>query len=224
MSVVLIRNATEDDIEDLFARLNSGEPLTAADRRNATGADMAALIRDVARRPFFAAGAGSPGARDHRLELAARILSIEHADPDGRGKLPDLRNRALDAFVESNRRLAPGARSALLAQVDAGLRLLERVLGPDRPPLAHHGRMPLHYLFVRLVARQEPEAVAGLRGFLERFERARATDLRRPPARRDPGLAEYGQLAAHGRSERRNVDRRLEILRAALRAERGVAE
>jgi len=43
LSVVLIRDATEDDIEDLFARLNSGEPLSAAERRNARGGDMAAL-------------------------------------------------------------------------------------------------------------------------------------------------------------------------------------
>src|SRR5919198_2448554 len=41
LSVVLIQNATEEDIEELFARLNNGQPLNAAEKRNARGGEMA---------------------------------------------------------------------------------------------------------------------------------------------------------------------------------------
>src|SRR5688572_31542131 len=53
LAVVLIQNAREEDIEDLFSRLNNGEPLNAAEKRNAMGGEMARLVREVAARPFF---------------------------------------------------------------------------------------------------------------------------------------------------------------------------
>ena len=53
LSVVLIQKASEEDIEELFSRLNNGEPLNAAEKRNAMGGDMCVLIRDVAKHDFF---------------------------------------------------------------------------------------------------------------------------------------------------------------------------
>src|SRR5687768_761019 len=53
LSVVLIQNATPDDIEELFSRLNNGEPLNAAEKRNAIGGSMIQLARELARHPFF---------------------------------------------------------------------------------------------------------------------------------------------------------------------------
>ena len=53
IDVVLVQNATEDDIEELFSRLNNGEPLNAAEKRNALGGDMATLIPEVSIHKFF---------------------------------------------------------------------------------------------------------------------------------------------------------------------------
>lgn len=53
LDVVLVQNADEDDIEELFSRLNNGEPLTAAEKRNAMGGDMCQLVRDISKEKFF---------------------------------------------------------------------------------------------------------------------------------------------------------------------------
>src|SRR5919106_4807296 len=47
LTVVLIQNATEEDIDFIFFRLNNGEPLNAAEKRNALGGDAARMVRDL---------------------------------------------------------------------------------------------------------------------------------------------------------------------------------
>ena len=89
LSVVLIQNATEEDIEDLFSRLNNGEPLNAAERRNTRGGDMARLVREVAKRPFFTERLRFSNARYRHLDLAARLLLIERSLGEGDGAVPD---------------------------------------------------------------------------------------------------------------------------------------
>jgi hypothetical protein len=226
LSVVLVQDATEEDIEDLFSRLNSGEPLNAAEKRNARGGDMAALVRLVARRPFIADRLGWAHTRYRHLELASRLLLLEQADRV-MGPLPDLGGRALDTFVDSNRLLAPAERDDLIARVDAGLGRLERIFREDDPLLAGQPPVPVYYLFAREVARagsigsrvgDGSEALDGYRSFLERFQKARLNAREQPNGEPDATLAEYTQLGAHRPTEAASLARRLEILLDRFRA------
>lgn len=212
LAVVLIQRATVDDIEDLFSRLNNGEPLNAAEKRNAMGGDMAALVRRVAGHAFFTNRLGYANTRYRHLELAARILAIEHADVDGEGFATGLRSRDLDAFVSDNRKLKPAARAALLGRVNERLETMAAAFEPADPLLARQSLPLLYYLFVRSVARRDPASLAGLRPFLIEFEQNRQDELARPDGRPDPDLAEYTHLMQHGTHEPRSLARRLEIL------------
>ena len=60
LDVVLVQNAEEEDIEDLFSRLNNGEPLVAAEKRNAMPGAMTQLIREVAAFTNFKGAFGVP--------------------------------------------------------------------------------------------------------------------------------------------------------------------
>jgi len=216
LSVVLIQNATEEDIEELFSRLNNGEPLNAAERRNARGGDMARLIRELARRPFFTDRLRFSNARYHHLDLAARLLLIEWSLGDAEAPVPDLRSRALDRFVEAGRRLGSGERAGPLARADRVLGFLERAFGGADPLLATQSAPPLYYLFARPFALDEAAkpSPGAVRGFLERFEAERRADLERPEDRRDHALAEFSDLAQRGANDPRGLDRRLQILTA----------
>ena len=135
LSVVLIRDAGEADIEDLFSRLNNGEALNAAERRNALGGDMAMLIREVARRPFFGERLRFPNARYQHLALATTLLAVEMARRAGEPDLPDLGDAALETFVRDHRRLAEADRAALIHEIDEQLELATLVLSPGDPRL-----------------------------------------------------------------------------------------
>ena len=135
LSVVLIKNATEEDIEDLFSRLNNGEPLNAAEKRNAMGGDVAKLIREVAKGPFFAERLHFSNARHHQYDLAARLLVIEHALlahpldhlPEPVGTDPKTDPSAVAALVDG--RMDPGAcRNTTVDRVVVGIGGLQ-----DRP-------------------------------------------------------------------------------------------
>lgn len=197
LAVVLIQKATPADIEDLFSRLNNGEPLNAAERRNALGGDAMKLARAVASHRFFAERVRFSNARYAHLEAATRVVVAEwHTQADAQA-VPDLRPRALDAFVREHRRIPAADRRSLLEAVRTRLDLLAEVFGPDDPLLGTQAALPVYYLLAR---RFEPEALgraAGqLRDALQGAERPRG------------GAAEPGALA-----------RRLDLLVSRLETE-----
>ncbi|HEU0235837.1 MAG TPA: DUF262 domain-containing protein [Candidatus Limnocylindrales bacterium] len=225
LSVVLIRGATEHDIQALFSRLNNGEPLNAAEKRNALGGDMARLVRTVAARPFFAERLHFTNARLGHFELAARLLVL--AASDGKGP-PDQRSAALDAFVREHRALAARERDALLRAVDDGLARMAAVFHPSDPLLASPSYAALSFEFLRALAAGEPAAdrtdpwaasdpsgASGARAFLDWFGRRRHEALDLPEHERDASLVEFSGLMQHGAQDARSFARRLEILRAA---------
>lgn len=77
LSVVLIQNAADEDIEELFSRLNNGEPLNAAEKRNAMGGDLCKLIREIAEDAFFKKKLKISNKRYQHLEMAAKLILLE---------------------------------------------------------------------------------------------------------------------------------------------------
>lgn len=219
LAVVLIQDATEEDIEELFSRLNNGEPLNAAEKRNAMGGAIPEIVRDVAGHEFFTDRLRLANDRYQHLELASRLLLVEHADPSGVGPLPDLRSRALDAFVRENRRLGAVERAALRERVERALTAMAAVFVHADPLIGRQSFATLYYIFVRTIAREGTFDPSRLRAFLERFQHARLAALRRSDGEPDPVLAEFTHLMQHGTNEPRSLERRLAILADAFRQE-----
>lgn len=217
LAVVLITNATEDDIDDLFSRLNNGEPLNAAEKRNAIGGAVAELVRELVGRPFFTDRVRFSAARYGHHEAATRLLLVEHADRTGAGHIPDLAGGALDDFVRANRHLAGGSKAALRRRTRVALDRLEAVFTSADPLLARQSAVPLYHLFVRALAREAPDELPTARTFLAWFERTRRSD-----GRADPVHDEFTHLMQHGTNEARSLERRLAILREAHARQRGV--
>lgn len=219
LSVVLIQNATEADIEELFYRLNNGEPLNAAEKRNAFGGDMAQLVREAATRPFFKTRLRLPNERSLHLDLAARLLLIEHTLADPAASLPDLRSSTLDEFVRANRQLPEPERAELLRRLDDRLSFLEQVFTEDDPLLATQSHPPLYYLFARSItdsaAAPPPEAV---RDFLKWFQAARRAELDKAEEQQDGNLVEFTRLTQNNAGSRRSLQRRVEILNDMFRS------
>jgi hypothetical protein len=220
LAVVLIQNAREEDIEDLFSRLNNGEPLNAAEKRNAMGGDMARLVREVAGRPFFKERLSFSNARYHHFDLAAKLLLIEDRRLDGEDGVPDLRSRTLDEFVQSNRRVDPARRPELLAAVDRTLGIMEGVFDRQDPLLAGLSGPPVFYLFVSQLARRHPDGrlLGRIATFLRQFHRDRVASLDLPEEEQDADLHEFTLLLQQGTNEKANLERRVAILTRAFLA------
>jgi hypothetical protein len=212
LSVVLIRFADEHDIEELFSRLNNGEPLNAAEKRNAMGGDLVRLIRAVAARPFFRQRVAFGNGRHQHNDLAARFVAIETAAADD-DVLPDLRSHALDSLVKENRRLPAGVGAGIERRVNARLELLEGLTTDRDSRLATPAQALLTYLIAADIVTANSDEQGQLMDFLAWFVTARTDALDLPESERDPELIEFSELSQHGATERRNIERRLSILR-----------
>ena len=221
LAVVLIQNAREEDIEDLFSRLNNGEPLNAAEKRNAMGGELAVLVREIARRPFFADRLKLSNARYHHFDLAVKFLFIEDLRQDGDWAIPDLKSRTLDEFVRANRKLDAERRAALIAAVDANLQLMEHIFDRDDALLATLPNPPVFYLFVAEMARAYPDGrlPGRIATFLRTFQRDRIAALEKPEEEQDADLHEFSLLLQQGTNERANLERRVAILVRAFQHE-----
>ncbi|HET8587139.1 MAG TPA: DUF262 domain-containing protein [Candidatus Limnocylindria bacterium] len=214
LAVVLIKNASVEDIEDLFSRLNNGEPLNAAEKRNAMGGAVTAMLRELVRHPFFADRLAFSNGRYQHLDLAARLLVIEDGQRDAPQLVPDLKSRSLDAFVKANRRLQPAEQAALRRRLEPWLDFLSSVFAAADPLLAAPSQPALYYLFAKSVAGDDASpALAGrIRAFLESFHESRRAALERPDGQQDATMIEFTHLMQHGTNDQRSLERRLAIL------------
>lgn len=214
LDVVRIDDADTEDIEELFSRLNNGEPLNAAEKRNAIGGRMCALIREVATHAFFTERVRVSNRRYAHREMAAKLILIEHAEMNGGAMWVDVKKKYLDAMVERNKELPDAVYDGLKSRVDKELRQLTRIFDKHDPHLSKQAYGPLYYLFVKYVVQHYAHAnlYSIVRGFLDDFAQQRQANLSKPDEERDSALIEFGRLMQQGTNDRTSLQERVEIL------------
>lgn len=177
-SPVVMSVSTDDDkkIYEMFVRLNSGEAATSAERRNAKPGPIPHLVRELVDHPFFSSRIGFSVKRMADLNLAAKLLLIEH-----REGFVETKASNLDRFVqEAADRTVPSAfKEPTKEQMEAigeytftrdrVIGVLERLaeIFHDRDPLLRAaGRIPVYYWVVR----NHPVVVPNFRDFVGDFE------------------------------------------------------
>ena len=135
LAVVLIQDATEVDIEELFSRLNNGVPLDPAERRHALGGDTMEIVREIAARPSLVRLLSFPDVRRSHADVAARLVAFAAAQRQGRDDVIDTDPEGLETFVRQGRHLDPVLKADLLQRTDRLLLRAAGTLGKERPRL-----------------------------------------------------------------------------------------
>jgi len=215
IDVVLVQNATEDDIEELFSRLNNGEPLNAAEKRNARGGDMTDLIRELSGHKFFMDKVRFNNDRYKYYDVATRFLLLEKNDIDNGHIFSSLQKSKLDSLVENHRRMSKGDIDKLRKRVEERLADMCQVFANNDPLLSKQSFAPLYFLFVKLVRREygHPKINSYLHEFLEGFNVDRQKNLQKPEDQRDNVMMEFGRLSQQGTVDVGNLEERASILR-----------
>lgn len=217
ISVTMVEEATEDDIEELFSRLNNGEPLSAAEKRNARAGAMNELIREVAKHKFFVKHVSFSNKRYQFLEVAAKFVLIEDTARSGKDQDPfcDLKKKFLDKLVEENKALARSESNKLLKQVNDGLNRLCRLFAEHDPLLSKQAYPPMYYLFARLMDQEygHKNLFGLLKRFIPEFQKRRLANLSKPEGEQDAKLIEFGRLIQQGTNDLNSLRDRVSILR-----------
>jgi hypothetical protein len=214
LDVVLVQRADEEDIEDLFCRLNNGEPLNAAEKRNAMGGDMCALIREISMHNFFTHKLAFNNGRYQYYEVAAKLLLLESMEATGGGIFSDLKKRFLDKFVRDGRHMTPDDRAKLKTRLDERLKALGRVFSRRDPLLAKQAYPPVYYLLVKSIERNyaHRQLFSMLKTFVATFNVRRQENLLLPEDQRDPVLIDFGRLMQQGTNDRGSLEQRVSVL------------
>lgn len=214
IDVVTIETDEEDDIEELFSRLNNGEPLNAAEKRNAMGGNMIKLVREVAKLPALKQSLGFKDKRMSHHEVAAKLLRMEVSDRDGHGVFCDLKKKFLDQMVDKNRDATEAELQGLKSRVEKNLKLLNKVFAKSDPLLGKQSYPQLYYGWLKVaLSRYSADGIhAKLHQFLEAFHKKRVENLQKPEDERDPYLIEYGRLTQQGTNDLQSMTERATIL------------
>ena len=185
LDVVIIHDADLNDIEDLFLRLNNGEPLNAAEKRNAMGGRMCALIREMSHHKFFTETVSVPSRRYQHYDLAARFLLIEEAVMRGASPYRDLKKRFLDSLARDNRQMdAPGI-DELKTRVNNQLNVMVKIFDKSDLLLRRASYPQLYYLFAKEMGLYASKNLySQMKNFLVEFNQSRAESLLLTPEKK----------------------------------------
>lgn len=93
-----IQNATDEDLEELFRRLQLGTPLNTAEKINAIQGELRDFCHEMADKPFFKEKLPLKNTRYSHFEAVAKWAFIE-----ARGIQPQMRYPQLESLLRDNR-------------------------------------------------------------------------------------------------------------------------
>jgi len=186
MSVV---TDSEDDINEIFVRLNRSKPLTGAEIRNAMVGPVPDVIRRVAKHPFFSENIRFSVTRAGDYNAAAKLVLFEYED-----RITNTKKKDLDVFASVNtidkNRLELAARRCLDTLND-----MQEVFLPRDELLSSAGPVPVYYWLIR---ESEVTNQTVIREFLVAFERERTLNRKKQisgaPEDSDQTFARYDTL------------------------------
>lgn len=215
LDVVLIDTEDEDDIEELFSRLNNGEKLNAAESRNAIGGTIAVLIRELAKDAFFVDKIRFANKRYSYYEVACKLLYIEHIhQKTGVAGYVDLKKKYLDAFVRDNKNMSKGDADRLLSRVVSQLRAISPMFSARDIELEKQSYPQLMYVFGKAILARygAPNLTGRVKDFLAAFRLSRFENLKLDEDARDAELVSFGLYMQQGTNDPGSMESRVDIL------------
>lgn len=207
LSVVIIDKATDDEIEDMFIRLQNGVPLNTAERRHAISGQMRDFVQNLAENhPFTTTSLGFANKRYAHEEIIAQMLLIE------RQKAPTpIRHTQLQALYEQNKQF--NAQSPEASQLKRVLAFLH-VMFPERnPDLNKVNSISLYTLLTTSLGKYVlTDRESDIRQWFDDFQNRRAVDDELSEDERDPTLMSYQFAVTRQSADIASQEIRLRIL------------
>jgi hypothetical protein len=190
LDVVIVDNSDEDEVREMFLRLQNGTTLKAQEKRNAMPGAMRGFIKDLAEHPIFASCNFANSRFTHDL-IAAQMTLLELEGGPTNVKNADL-NRMYRDQAEFN---STGPKAA---KIRRGLAFLKEMFPSKTPELERYSAVSLYlvvsHLLERYVVNDRQKALA--EWFID-FEEYRRGQRLLPIDECDPEIALYHEKTSH---------------------------
>lgn len=200
-----IQNAKEDEVRDMFLRLQNGTTLNSQEKRNAITGSMHDFVKSLSKHRFFehCKFKNTRFTFDH---IAAQMVRLEiEGGPTG------VSDTDLNRMYEEHKNFDLNCKTA--KKVRHVLDYLEQAFPEKTPELGRSNTLILYFLVSTLI---ESYVFKGTESDLAQwfidFERHRRADERLDEDDRDPYLAEYRRLTSHATDSEESIKSRLVFL------------
>ncbi len=212
--IVMVRDTQEEEIEELFSRLNNGEPLNSAEKRNGEGGAMNKLIAELAEHDLFASSVSFDDKRYAYRDAVAGFVLTESVALQGGSVPTDLSKRFLDQLVIDNKAMTEEKVEKLRQAVNSVLKDMSKVFVAKDPLLGKTSWLTHHYLTVREIysSYTAEQLHVRLRNSLIDHDRKLADNRRLQPEDRNPGLVEFSKRVQNGTKTLGSIRYRKEAL------------
>ena len=144
LDIVLVEDADEDEVREMFLRLQNGTSLRAQEKRNAYPGRMRDFVRELAGHPFFTSVGFSNSRFTYDL-VGAQLVCLELA-----GGPANVKNRDLNKMYEENTSFEDKCQEA--KAVRRVLDLLSDVFSDKTPELTRYNVIALYCVAAELLA------------------------------------------------------------------------
>lgn len=202
-----IEDASDDELEDLFVRLQLGTPLTTAEKLNALGGDARDFARWVADQPFFRRRIGVRDTRYAHFDIATKWLFIE-----ARGIQPQMRFPQLEAFLRDNRSF--DSASGAGKRITSALKYLEAAFPKEATELRNRASVLSVCMLAAIVVQTKVARATAPRfgAFIRKFFADLTAEVEKGSKATDVELLQYQEAISYGSTGGDSIRRRLGIL------------
>lgn len=198
--------STDDEVLDMFLRLQSGTKLKAQEKRNAMKSDLRDFVKKLAQHKFFTSCnfKNKRFAYDH---VAAQLICIEDE-----GGPANVRDRELNLLYEKYHKF--DEKCALASKVKRTLNFLYKTFPENDPPLLErYNVIALYCICSSLIDNFSTKEVDKLlRAWFIKFEGQRRLNDELEEEHRDKYLVEYRRRISQSTDSKESIRSRVEFL------------
>jgi hypothetical protein len=205
LDIVLVEEADEDEVREMFLRLQNGTSLRAQEKRNAYPGRMRDFVRSLASHPFFGAVGFSNSRYTHDL-VAAQFVRLEIA-----GGPANVKNRDLNKMYEEGVDFDSGSEEA--RAVRRVLDFLAEVFPEKTPELTRYNAVALYCVAAELLTSYvKPEFQPVFADWFLDFERRRREQDALSEDEAEAEWVQYKEKISHSTDSEDSIRWRMDFL------------
>lgn len=212
LTVVILRSSTEEEVEEMFLRLQNGTTLNAAEKRNAMSGRMKDFVREVSQHYFFKVC----GFKNHRFAhdlVASQMIRVALA-----GEPCAVKNADLVKLYDQNQDFDNKGQAA--KRILRTLDLLLKAFPNKTPELTKLTALSLFGIFAYLSENFDiKNRVQDLSKWFINFETWRKLDEQRPSDERETDMVTYQEKISRTTDSQDSVEYRHKVLLTRMLSE-----
>jgi len=203
VTIVFMHGLSDEEIRDIYRRINSGIPLNTAEKLNALPGDIVLTMRKVAAHPFLQKVCMLSRKKRYRAyHVAAQLMLLETKG------ISDVSSTSLLKFFDQNRALTENSRP--IKKLFKTLDFLYEAFGEPTPELKKPSWIITIYLLASYLI--DNYAIKGREGEFKEFVLDFYKRVKESPRLGDEELIRFNMAAIRGTTSEANVRYRHEVI------------